>query len=96
MKIRKAVMKNLLHFFEFYREKADLLRTFSRRHREDEIILLICCYIEQLGGCLFPQGSRKRTFELLLQSHSGEKDEFSRISLADLCTDITLKMGVHP
>ena len=83
-------MRNLSHFFDFYREKADLLRTLSRRRREDEIILLVCCYIDQLGGCLFPQGSSKKSFELLLQNHSGEKDEFSRISVADLCADIII------
>lgn len=93
MTLPKRVIKNLSNFFDSYREKTALLRFLARKHMENEIILLICCYLDQLGGCLFPQGSSKRSFEKLLLTHSGESNEFSLVSVTDLCADIRIFAG---
>lgn len=90
MKFSKNIMTRLTEFFDSYNEKVNFLRNLSRRHKApDEIILLVCCYLDQLGGCLFPlAGSSKHSFEKLLLTHSGESDEFSLISVADLAFDL--------
>ena len=84
------INKKLSQFFNSYSKKIDFLKYLLRKKRgADEIILLTCCYIDQLGGCLFPKaGSSKNNFELMLLKHSGEKKEFSLISIGDFASDI--------
>jgi hypothetical protein len=90
MNLTSSLIKRLTIFFDSYRQKADFLKRLSHERKgADEIILLVCCYLDQLAGCLFPEGaSTKRNFERLLLTHSGESDEFERISVADLGIDI--------
>jgi len=89
MSLPVHIVTRLSHFFGGYKERVDFLKTLSRRRKVDEIILLVCCYLDQLGGCIFSQAnSSKRSFELILLTHSGERDEFSLISVADLAADI--------
>jgi len=90
MKLPIDIINRPSNFFDSYKQKVDFLKNLSRKRKaEDEIILLVCCYLDQLGSCLFPKGgTSKRNFELMLLKHSGESEEFSRISIADLCLDI--------
>lgn len=90
MTLLPDIKERLINFFDSYKQKVDFLKNLFRiREAEDEIILLICCYLDQLGSCLFPKGgSSKRNFELMLLTHSGKSAEFSLISVADLCLDI--------
>lgn len=83
-------MARLTEFFDSYRKKADFLKKLShKRKAPDEIILLACCYLDQLGTCLFPEaGSVKHSFEKILIKHSGESDEFKLISVGNLASDI--------
>ena len=90
MKLTNDIVDRLAKFFNSYKRKVNFLKTLAgKRKAENEIILLVCCYLDQLGGCLFPTaGSSKRNFELILSKHSGENEEFSLISVADLALDI--------
>jgi hypothetical protein len=90
MNLPSDLIKRLSAFFDSYRQKADFLKRLSdERKGADEIIFLVCCYLDQLAGCLFPaENSTKRSFERLLLTHSGESEELSRISVADLGNDI--------
>jgi hypothetical protein len=90
MKLTNDIINRLSEFFDSYKKKVEFLKDLSRKHQgADEIILLACCYLEQLGGCLYPKkDSSKRSFERMLLDHSGEKDEFSLISLGNLAWDI--------
>jgi len=91
MNLPAGIVTRLTNFFDSYQKKANFLKTLSRKRQVDEVILLACCYLDQLGGCLFPQaGSSKRSFERMLLTHSGESDEFSLISVADLAADILM------
>ena len=90
MKLTDDIINRLSKFFDLYEKKVKFLKGLSeKRQGADEIVLLVCCYLEQLGGCLFPKvGSSKRNFELMLFKHSGESEEFSLISLGDLAYDV--------
>lgn len=89
MNLPIKIVNRLSSFFNSYQEKANFLKALSRQRKADELILLACCYLDQLGSCLFPQtGSSKRSFELTLLTHSGERDEFNLISVADLAADV--------
>jgi len=90
MKLTNDIIKRLSRFFDLYKKKVKFLKGLSKKRQgADEIILLVCCYLDQLGGCLFPkEESSKRNFERMLFDHSGERDEFSLISLGDLSRDV--------
>lgn len=90
MNFSKDIIKRLDSFFDYYKRNVTFLKYLSsERGAIDEIILLVSCYLEQLGNCLFPKsGSSKRSFELMLLDHSGERDEFNLISVANLSIDI--------
>lgn len=85
MALSKKVKKDLSDFFNYYRNKVKFLNRLARgRKTEEEIILLICCYIDRLGNCLFSTaGSSKRSFDLILLTHSGEKETLNLISISD-------------
>jgi hypothetical protein len=90
MKLTTDIRNRLSKFFSSYKHKANFIENLSRRRRAaDEIILLSCCYIDQLGSCVFHQaGSSRRNFELMLLKHSGENEELSKISVANLSFDV--------
>jgi hypothetical protein len=90
MKLTDDIVCRLSKFFNSYKKKTKFLKDLSRqRQGAEEIILLTCCYLDQLGSCLFPKsGSSKHSFELILFNHSGESNEFNLISLGDLACDI--------
>jgi hypothetical protein len=90
MNLTKDIIKRLSHFFDSYKKKVEFLKDLSKKRQgADEIILLVCCYLEQLGRCLFPKDeSSKRVFELMLLNHSGENDVLSLISLGNLICDV--------
>lgn len=90
MGLPKNIVKRLDDFFDSYNDKVKFLKTLLRtKQHEDEVVLLTCCYIEQLGSCLFTKaGSTKRAFESMLLAHSGENDIFSSISVGDLALDV--------
>lgn len=69
-------MIRLSRFFDSYRKKVDFLKNLShKRKAAEEIILLVCCYLDQLGNCLFLEaGSTKQSFEKILIEHSGESE----------------------
>jgi hypothetical protein len=90
MKLTKEIVDRLSKFFDSYRQKVNFLKNLAcKRKAENEIILLVCCYLDQLGGCLFPEEeSSKCSFERILSKHSGENDEFALLSIPDLAFDI--------
>lgn len=90
MTLSNDIKKRLSHFFGWYSDKVNFLKKLHRERKfADELVLLSCCYIDQLGNCLFPNvESGKRGFELILKTHSGESKEFSLISVADLVCDL--------
>jgi hypothetical protein len=90
MNLTNDIMKRLSGFFSSYKEKVKFLKNLSKKRQgADEIILLVCCYIDQLGSCLYPTVNlSKRGFERMLLDHSGERDEFSLVSLGNLAGDI--------
>jgi hypothetical protein len=89
MNLPTKIVNRLSNFFDSYHERVNFLKGLSRQRKADELIPLACCYLDQLGSCLFPQGgSSKRGFELMLLTHSGEREEFNLISVADLAADI--------
>lgn len=89
MKLTNDITTRLFNFFDSYKRRVDFLKDLSHNCKgADEVILLVCCYLDQLAGCLFPKaGSSKGNFERLLLTHSGESDEFSSISVGDLASD---------
>jgi hypothetical protein len=90
VKLTNDIMNRLSKFFSSYKWKVKFLKNLAHeRKAENEIILLVCCYLDQLGGCLFPEdGSSRLNFERILSTHSGESEEFSLISVADLALDL--------
>lgn len=90
MKLTPSILTRLNKFFDTYRDKSDFLKGLEKKHKApDEIILLTCCHLDQLGNCLYSKASsNKRSFEQLLFEHSGEKDEFNLISVSNLTSDL--------
>jgi len=90
MNLTADIKTRLKKFFDSYRKKANFLRSLEKKHKmPDEIILLACCYLDQLGNCLYSKaGSNKRSLEQLLFEHSGKRDEFNLISVSNLAIDL--------
>lgn len=90
MMLRDEIRLRVSNFFRAYGRKVRFIRQLFEEWRvSDEMILLTCCYIDQLGRCLFPtEGSSKRAFDRMLLTHSGEAGEFCLVSAGDLAMDV--------